>query len=187
MAEQTPMPTPTMLGRYAGFVTRMISFVIDRLIVGVVALVALLSIEWLVYSFQINQWLGFLDFSPQMWAVLGVVVYLLLDWTYNIGLWLLTGQTLGKRVMGVRILRTSGERISFWNALRRQIGYVISGILFLGYIWILFDNRRQGFHDKLAGTIVVFSWPEGELKGTLVMEKVREIRYRSHKATPQNG
>jgi uncharacterized RDD family membrane protein YckC len=42
-------------------------------------------------------------------------------------------------------------------------------------LWILFDNRRQGWHDKLAGTIVVYSWPESELRGTLVREQVHRL------------
>jgi uncharacterized RDD family membrane protein YckC len=80
--------------------------------------------------------------------------------------------------MGLRIVRTNGERVRAGNAVRREVGYVISGLLFLGYLWILFDNRRQGFHDKLAGTIVVYSWPEAELKGTFIRDQVQHIRYR---------
>jgi uncharacterized RDD family membrane protein YckC len=187
MDEQLASSKPSMLGKYAGFVTRMIAFIIDSLILSVIAFFALASIEWLVNAFQINQLLGLLDFSPQVRAIVGTVIYLALVVTYNMGLWLLTGQTIGKRIMGVRILRTSGERINFWNALRRQIGYVISGILFLGYIWILFDNRRQGFHDKMAGTIVVFTWPEEELKGTFVMDRLRQARFRGRGAAPPEG
>jgi uncharacterized RDD family membrane protein YckC len=43
-------------------------------------------------------------------------------------------------------------------ALRRFIGYFISGILFLGFLWVLLDSRRQGWHDKIAGTFVIYSW-----------------------------
>jgi uncharacterized RDD family membrane protein YckC len=68
-----------------------------------------------------------------------------------------------------------GERLRLWNVLRRHVGYVISGILFLGFLWILFDNRRQGWHDKLAGTIVVYSWPEEELQGTMVRDRLQQI------------
>jgi hypothetical protein len=64
---------------------------------------------------------------------------------------------------------------------------VISGILFLGYLWILFDNRRQGFHDKLAGTYVVYSWPEEELRGTFVVDRVQRFRHKRQAAQNQKG
>ena len=111
-------------------------------------------------------------------ATLSAAIYLLLTITYDIGFWMLAGQTPGKRVMCLRIVRSDGDRVRAGNAVRREVGYVISGILFLGYLWILFDSRRQGFHDKLAGTIVVYSWPEAELKGTFVRDQVQHIRYK---------
>jgi len=96
---------------------------------------------------------------------------------------MLAGQTPGKRLMGVRVVRADGERLRFGNALRRELANVISGILFLSYLWILFDNRRRGFHDKLAGTIEVYSWPEGQLQGTLVRDRVLRL-VRERQAAP---
>jgi uncharacterized RDD family membrane protein YckC len=83
---------------------------------------------------------------------------------YDMGFWMLAGQTPGKRVMGVRVVRTDGQRLKWGNAIRREVGYWISSILFLGYLWVLVDNRRQGWHDKLGGTLVIYAWPEeGEM------------------------
>jgi hypothetical protein len=65
--------------------------------------------------------------------------------------------------MGLRIVRTNGERLKFRNAVVRFFGVFLSALmLYLGYIIVLFDNRRQAIHDKLAGTIVVYSenWEE---------------------------
>jgi uncharacterized RDD family membrane protein YckC len=168
---------PTHLGQYAGFVTRLVSFVIDRALVGAAAFVALQSFDYILDAFQINQLLGFWEGTPQERSILVFLIYSSLTVCYDIGFWLLAGQTPGKRMMGLRILRSDGTRLHFGNALRREIGYVISGILFLGYLWILFDNRRQGFHDKLASTIVVYSWPERELKGTFVRDQVQRLRH----------
>ncbi len=75
----------------------------------------------------------------------------------------------------MRVLRKDGTRVRLGNALRRQIGYWISGIFYLGFLWILFDNKRQGFHDKIAGTIVTYSWPEGRLRGTFVIERMQRF------------
>jgi uncharacterized RDD family membrane protein YckC len=92
------------------------------------------------------------------------------------GFWMLAGQTPGKRVMGVRIVRTDGQRLKWGNAIRREVGYGISTILFLGYLWVLVDNRRQGWHDKLAGTMVVYAWPEEG--GTPVRDRLQRFRER---------
>ncbi|MFC2023716.1 RDD family protein [Chloroflexota bacterium] len=176
MAE--PSVPSTHLGRYAGFVTRLVAFVIDRAVISVVMLVIALAVRYVLDAFPINQLLGFFEGQWQWAAILGVAVYLAVAILYDIGFWMLAGQTPGKYLMGLRIVRTDADRLKFGNAVRREIGYVLSGILFLGYLWILFDNRRQGFHDKLAGTLVVYSWPEGELKGTFVRDQVQRLRHK---------
>ena len=68
-----------------------------------------------------------------------------------------TGQTLGKRFLGIRIIRADGQPISFRTViLRHLVGYPLS-LLFggLGIIWALWDQNQQGWHDKLAKTFVV--------------------------------
>jgi uncharacterized RDD family membrane protein YckC len=67
------------------------------------------------------------------------------------------GQSFGKRFMGLRVVRTDGRPIDYKTAmLRNIIGYGLSFMIFgLGIMWMLWDGRRQGWHDKLAKTIVV--------------------------------
>ncbi|HEY6400578.1 MAG TPA: RDD family protein [Blastocatellia bacterium] len=67
------------------------------------------------------------------------------------------GQSFGKRFIGVRVARTDGRPIDYQTAvLRHIIGYPLSILFFgLGIVWMLWDRRRQGWHDKLARTIVV--------------------------------
>jgi uncharacterized RDD family membrane protein YckC len=67
------------------------------------------------------------------------------------------GQTPGKAALGIRIVKLNGARLTAWDAiLRNVIGYTISAFfLLLGYLWILVDGRRQGWHDKLASTVVI--------------------------------
>ena len=107
--------------------------------------------------------------------------YLVVSVFYDIGFWMLSGQTSGKRILGVRVMRADGKRLRLGNAIRRQVGYWISTILYLGFIWILFDNKRQGFHDKIGGTIVTYSWPEGRMRGTFVIERVQRFQDRRSK------
>ena len=178
---------PTVLGRYAGFVTRLVAFVIDRAIVGLCTTMTVIAVDYVLNAFEINRLFGVFEVAWQSMAVISAGIYFLLLIAYDIGFWMLAGQTPGKRVMGLRIVRTDGERMRASNAVLRQVGYVISGLLFLGYLWILFDNRRQGFHDKLAGTIVVYSWPEGELKGTFIRDQVQRIRHRHQISQAEEG
>ncbi len=66
------------------------------------------------------------------------------------------GQTLGKKFLGIRVVKVTGEPLTFTDALVRYIGYYIDSFVFMiGWIWALFDANRQCWHDKLAGTIVI--------------------------------
>ena len=67
------------------------------------------------------------------------------------------GQSPGKIAIGIKIVKTDGVSIGIGRTLLREIiGKIISTIIiFLGYIWILFDNKNQGWHDKISDTIVV--------------------------------
>jgi uncharacterized RDD family membrane protein YckC len=78
---------------------------------------------------------------------------------YPIVFWSLAGQTPGKAVMGLRIVRLDGKRMTVWRAVVRYVGSWLAALpLGLGFIWILLDKRRQGWHDKIAGTCVVYTW-----------------------------
>ena len=67
------------------------------------------------------------------------------------------GATLGKMALGMRVVDENGQKAGFFKVLIREtIGKIVSGVIFLlGYIWILFDGKRQGWHDKIGGTFVV--------------------------------
>ncbi len=64
--------------------------------------------------------------------------------------------TFGKIVMGIKVVNNTGQRLDFAKAALRNISKILSGlILGLGYVMIVFDDRKQGLHDKLADTFVV--------------------------------
>ncbi|MDW8399424.1 MAG: RDD family protein [Acetobacteraceae bacterium] len=71
--------------------------------------------------------------------------------------WAENGATPGKRAMGVMIVdAATGGRPPVGRLVLRYVGYLLSGLpLLLGFLWVLWDPRRQGWHDKLAGTLVV--------------------------------
>ena len=65
-------------------------------------------------------------------------------------------------LLGLRVRRPSGEPPSVWRSIVRAIGTWISIIpFFAGYIPVLFDARRRGLPDYLAGTEVVYAEPDG--------------------------
>lgn len=84
-------------------------------------------------------------------AALGL---LLINWIYLVRN---DGQTLGKRILGIQIVRRDGGRLSYREALLRHLlGYPLSALASgLGFLWILWDQRQEGWHDKLAGTVVI--------------------------------
>jgi uncharacterized RDD family membrane protein YckC len=67
----------------------------------------------------------------------------------------LTGGTVGKHIMGIRIVRVDGSPLGFGRAIGRWFGKVPSSVLLLGYLMALSDQRRRTLHDRIAGTLVV--------------------------------
>ena len=134
---------------YIGFVTRTIAFAIDA---GVINLVAVLVgvVVTLVFSVLPTSQ----DLQKVIVAV-GGVVYVLWIIGYFATFWATTGQTPGNRIMQSRVVHVDGSRIKPRQALKREIGVVLSIPLLWGFIPILVTDRRRGVHDWMAGTIVV--------------------------------
>jgi uncharacterized RDD family membrane protein YckC len=66
------------------------------------------------------------------------------------------GQTLGMRVLNLKVIRTDGSALTITQAAIRYIGLFVSFLcLFIGVIWVAFDADKQGWHDKIAGTYVI--------------------------------
>jgi len=83
-------------------------------------------------------------------ALLGIFYYVYFWSSYG------KGQTLGSRVVGIRVVKTDGTYLDLVGAFLRYVGWVISCVcLFIGVIWAAFDAQKQGWHDKIAGTYVV--------------------------------
>ena len=92
------------------------------------------------------------------WLLVFMLVSVLVIAYVVVYLWLVStrGQSPGKMAIGIKIVKMDGSAIGIGGALIREIiGKLVSSIFYLGYIWILFDGKRQGWHDKIAGTIVV--------------------------------
>jgi uncharacterized RDD family membrane protein YckC len=84
---------------------------------------------------------------------------LLMSAAYFVFFWSVAGTTPGKAVMGLGVVTRDGRRLSLVRSMVRLFGYVLSTLLYgLGYLWIAIDNWREGWHDKIARTAVVYAW-----------------------------
>lgn len=155
-------------GQYAGMVSRGIAWAIDISIVSLVGVV----LFWLIYRTLATLGVPTSD-CPIFVPVYDLdtlqlnlcriarggeyAVSLLLPQVYFILFWWLGGQTVGKAILGIKVIRAGGGPIRLSTALRRLLGYFIAMIpLGLGFFWALIDPRRQGWHDKLAQTYVIY-------------------------------
>ncbi len=163
----SPLPdVPSLEGQYAGFVTRMGAFIIDILIinVSVLASTAVVSLIFGFFNsvFELMPRTGGNGFDAAGAWVAGfaaVLSLLVMAWLYPVVFWMINGQTIGKKVMGLRVVRMDGKPMTFWRGLARVFGYWVSAVpLFLGFIWVIFSNKRRGWHDMLANTCVIYSW-----------------------------
>jgi uncharacterized RDD family membrane protein YckC len=146
----------SLKGQYAGFISRLVADSIDLAIITV----SLVATGWLIST--ANRLVNALNVDqsfPQLRALFLGAGALIFTAAYFVLFWAAIGQTPGKILLGVRVVSQNGGRISFLQAMVRYLGYLLSALaLFLGFGWILIDNRRQGWHDKLARTFVVYDW-----------------------------
>ena len=126
-----------------GFGTRLIATLIDGVILFVITLLFGMMVA--------NPGQSALDVGESFAYIIVI--------PYTIGMWFLAGgATIGKKIMRIKIVTVDGRPIGIGRAMLRYIGYFISGLLFgLGYLWIIWDEKQQGLHDKIAGTIVIKS------------------------------
>lgn len=127
---------------YAGFVRRFLAYIIDSIIAGLIFGALTAGISSL--------------FKLKPTPAETNMILLLFTWLYYASQESSDKQaTYGKRMVGIKVGNLEGERISFINASGRFWAKILSGLtLTIGYLMILFTSKKQGLHDKLAGTIV---------------------------------
>jgi uncharacterized RDD family membrane protein YckC len=137
---------------YAGFVTRATAFILDDLIILVVGTLGVIG-AGLVLDAVIPG-----GVHVNLESVLGTAAWAtVLTTAYFVGFWSLAGQTPGMRLLGIVVVPVSGGRLNFGRAVRRMVGLVACWLtLGLGFALVLVDDRRQGLHDKIAKTFVLY-------------------------------
>lgn len=158
---------PSLVGRPAGFVSRLVALAIDVVLLTLTIMTGNLLLTALSLSGPVP-WATarLLDAAPALrpWFDAGTALLpLLLGMGTTVGYFLffftITGQTLGKRLLGLQVVSAQGGDISFWQAALRLVGYMVSTVpLYLGFLAMLIDRRGRTWHDRIAGTQVVYVW-----------------------------
>jgi len=135
--------------RYVGFWVRVAASLIDTVLLGLVIFPVAYAIYGAAY-FEVSGKLvqGPADFLLQYVFPLIVII---LFWVYR-------SATPGKMWLGAKIVDAESlGRPARWQWVVRYLGYYVSLLtLCLGFFWVGWDRRKQGFHDKLARTVVVY-------------------------------
>jgi uncharacterized RDD family membrane protein YckC len=144
---------------YGGFWIRFVAYIVDSIVIGIpililavilgVVLGVAMGASGTTSDTAVNaagQGFGTL---VQLIAFVASVGYFVFFWG--------RGQTLGMRLFHLRVAdANTGAPIGYGRAALRYLGYVISAIVcYIGLIWAAFDGRKQGWHDKMANTVVL--------------------------------
>ncbi len=135
---------------YASFLRRLVAYIVDLLIVTLIMMVLDTALSLLIRTFEASRFMSFAGILTQLffypiWAIYSV---------YFIGG---SGQTPGKKLLRIKVVQVGTvNRPGYFKAfLRETVGKALSSILYLGYLWMLWDDKKQCWHDKIAGTIVL--------------------------------
>ncbi|MEV0380697.1 RDD family protein [Nonomuraea sp. NPDC050643] len=142
-------PPPGLAGRWR----RLFAGVLDWLIVNIVSA----PFSWTSWGYAWDDNRGAWDRYPVEHTFLAGLVAFLYFWLLH-AFW--NGQTLGKKMFGIRVVTEHGARIGVGQAAVRQaVATVLAWLCCVGLLvdlgWILFDPRKQALHDKAARTVVV--------------------------------
>ena len=153
------------VNRYAGFLDRTAAVFLDLIIVGTIFCYLF---EDIIYTGKLIGPIFFAGTAktfnePMMPALVGsvlvgAVLLFLMSWLYSAGVTSSSFEgTFGKMIMGLKVTDYDGRRLSFGKATVRFLAKILSTlILGIGLFLIAFSDRRQGMHDRIAGTYVIY-------------------------------
>lgn len=132
---------------YVGFWLRCGASLID----GIIIIVLTFPILYLIYGVEYFNSDSFIQGTPDF------IISYILPLVATILFWVYKSATPGKMALSVKIVDAkTGNPLSVRQSTIRYIGYYISLIpLGLGYFWVIWDAKKQSWHDKMAGTVVV--------------------------------
>jgi uncharacterized RDD family membrane protein YckC len=138
---------PEQEARYVGFWLRVLAAVVDTILLLAIILPLLLKLYGLAYFFDRETITGpWGELLTWVFPVIAILVF-----------WFSKSATPGKMAIGAKIVDArTGAKPTTFQYLIRYLGYYVSTLpMGLGLIWVAFDKRKQGWHDKIARTVVI--------------------------------
>lgn len=133
---------------YGGFWIRLVAKTLDGIITGVVTYALIIPMGLLVNAEDQS--------AEVMLFVLTLIISYGIPIAYNTFFIGKYGATLGKMAAGLKVIRPSGERVTYLRAFGRYCGEFLSGLIFLiGYIMAAFDEEKRALHDRICDTRVI--------------------------------
>lgn len=140
---------------YVGFWPRVGANIVDAILMALITTPLLVSIY------------GWAHFTDDSGPFIAGPADFLISWVLPAALvilfWVYKQATPGKMVVHARVVDArTGKALTVGQSIGRYLAYFVSMLpLFLGLIWVAFDPRKQGWHDKLAGSVVIRSRNRG--------------------------
>ena len=140
----------------AGFFSRFFAWLLDGFFMSILFFI-IMAVFGLFIGLISGTESNFLSLLAGTTAVLMFVVLFLFQFLYFGYFWSKSGQTIGMKLLSVKVVRQGGEPLTFLrSSLRGTFGYWVSGLIFgLGYLWALIDANNEAWHDKIFETWVV--------------------------------
>lgn len=137
--------------KYAGFLIRLVAKIIDDLIL-LILLLPVYLISFLAVGDPTPEDFPFLSMVYMIaWLIVLILYDIFFIKKYN--------ATPGKRVMGIKVVKIDKSKITWGDSIFRWFIYKLGSgwwVLFLGVLWIIWDKKKQSWHDKAARTVVVY-------------------------------
>lgn len=144
-----------MSGRYqyAGFWVRLAASIVDTLLSLLITIPLMVTYYGLDTYWQAAQEGEFLGLGE-------IIISWLFPVVATLWFWIKMQATPGKILFSLKVLdEKTGQPLTLSQSVIRYLGYFVSTlVLFLGFIWIAFDAKKQGWHDKMAGSVVVVDY-----------------------------
>ncbi len=147
---------------YAGFWVRAWATIIDTILLTIIIFPILIAVYGAAY-FELDRLMERLIQGQSLVGPAGVVALYVFPAIAAVLFWVYRSATPGKMAISARIVDAdTGQKPSTGQFIGRYFAYLVSLLpLGLGFIWVAFDARKQAWHDKLAGTVVVRPAREG--------------------------
>ena len=141
----------------ASFFSRFFAWLLDGFAIVLLPLIFGCFCGGIFFFVGIGSDSNFLSVITGIAAFLLILILFLFQFFYFGYFWSRNGQSLGMKMLSMKVVRRNNEEMTFIrSALRGTLGYYISGLLFgLGYLWALIDANNETWHDKIFDTWVV--------------------------------